>query len=276
MKRLFSMLLLCLFPLTAQAQFYPDYTSTTVNDFAGLLPEATQAQIHEQLTQLRNETGIEMTVVTLTKQATYDPEATFEAFATGLFNHWGIGDADRNDGIMVLVIPQDRTMRLELGAGYNADWNYVAENVVQDVFLPPFRNGDYPTGIAKGVTATIDKIALPLSKGRAAPARQDKGDNSFWMFLIAIPVLLVVFMGKIKQRFTRCPKCNTRGSLDYDDTILKHPTKSTTGQKRRIVTCNNCDYHDTRSITMSRKTSSSSSSSFGGGSSSGGGASGRW
>ena len=57
-----------------------------------------------------------MTIITLESQAPYAPDETLEEFATNLFNNWGIGDAARNDGILVLVLPDDRAMRIELGA----------------------------------------------------------------------------------------------------------------------------------------------------------------
>ena len=61
-----------------------------------------------------------MKIITLESQAPYAPDETLEEFATNLFNDSGIGDATRNDGILVLVLPDDRAMRIERGAGYNA------------------------------------------------------------------------------------------------------------------------------------------------------------
>jgi uncharacterized protein len=63
---------------------------------------------------------------------------TLEAFATALFNHWGVGKAETNDGVMILVFRDDRAMRLELGAAYGRDWDRVAQDVVERNFLNAF------------------------------------------------------------------------------------------------------------------------------------------
>ena len=106
-----------------------------------------------------------MTVVTLHSQTPFAPNMSMEAFATGLFNHWGVGNAQRNDGIMVLVLPNDRAMRIELGAGYGQDWNGHAARIVQRDFLPAFRQDAYTRGIMIGSASTIQEIAIPFSEG---------------------------------------------------------------------------------------------------------------
>ena len=154
---------------TLFAQTFPDHTTTTVNDFASVLPARSAAALRAQLTTLNRDTGIEMTVVTLASQAAYAPGMEMETFATALFNHWGVGNAQRNDGIMVLVLPDDRAMRIELGAGFDQAWNTHAARIVERDFLPHFRNGNYAVGIMLGADAVIDEIALPFSEGATKP-----------------------------------------------------------------------------------------------------------
>ncbi|ASM72563.1 MULTISPECIES: TPM domain-containing protein [Roseobacteraceae] len=284
MKRIVATLALVLWPALASAQFYPDYNSITVNDFADILPDDTEAAISAQLDALRDDTGIEMTVVTLTRQETYDPDSTLEQFATGLFNHWGVGNAERNDGIMVLVLPEDRAMRLELGAGFGDGWNDVADAVVQDAFLPGFRDGDYPAGIAQGVSATIDVIARPFAANTPPPepaAPAEGGGGLWWLSIIPLGLVALIFQGKIRLKLRKCPSCGTRGSLQIKDRTIDAATRTSKGKKERTTSCSNCDFGDTAIIMVpmlsaTRSSSSSSSSSFGGGSSSGGGASGKW
>lgn len=283
MKRFIATLALVLWPALATAQFYPDYSSTTVNDFADFLPDDAEAAIVAQLDALRTDTGIEMTVVTLTRQATYDPDATLEDFATGLFNHWGVGNADRNDGIMVLVLPGDRAMRLELGAGYGDAWNDVAEAVVQDAFLPEFKDGDYPAGITQGVSATIDVIARPFAANTPPPepAKPAKGGGLWWLWIFPLGIVGLIFGARFRAKMRKCPSCGKRGALKVNDDTTKPATRTEKGEKQRTTRCTNCDYRDTALIAVpmlsaTRASSSSGSSSFGGGSSGGGGASGKW
>ena len=264
---------------SAMAQSFPPYSSTTVNDFADLLSETSAAALRDRLAQLLTDTGIEMTVVTLPNQAAYAPGLSLETFATALFNDWGVGDAARNDGIMVLVLPQDRAMRVELGAGFDRQWDSVAQGVVDNSFLPHFRAGDYQTGIMVGTQVVIDRIALPFREGQPPPKANDFPILS--IILIGICALAVRQLHRIGALFTRlrtCPKCGTRGSLRVYRRTITYPTTMTRGRDERTVTCTKCDHKDTRIIHTSRRSNRTSGSGggFGGGRSGGGGASGRW
>jgi uncharacterized protein len=153
-------LLIILWPLQAAAQNYPDYTSTYVNDFAGVLDPPSEARITDMLKAVRAERDVEMTVVTINRRLDYGDSASMEAFATGLFNYWGIGDATRNDGIMILVLVEDREMRIELGAGYPLGFDDRAKRIIEHHFIPWFKQLDYQNGIEAGVAETIKRTKL--------------------------------------------------------------------------------------------------------------------
>ncbi len=258
------------------AQVYPDYDRTTITDRADLLTDAQETALAVRLEGLRRDTGIEFAVLTLKSQAPYSAAQSLEDFATGLFNHWGIGNATRNDGILVLVLSEDRAMRIELGAGYARDWDRVSQNVVNRTFLPAFESGDYATGITDGVEDVIASIALPFSEGSEAPA----SDAEFgpWMVFIAILGSLMITgrrsVGDFFTRFQRCPNCGNRGLSRKRKTLVK-ATRNGQGSGEVTTRCSQCSYRDVRPYTISR-ISSSSSSGFSGGRSGGGGASGRW
>lgn len=281
MRAILTALVLLMAPFAAAAQNYPVYAETAVNDFADLLPDDVEARLREQISTLKSETGVELTVITLPDQASFSPDETFETFATNLFNKWGVGDAKRNDGIIVLVMHRDRTMRIELGSGYPVKWNRVADNVIDNHFLPEFKNGNYAAGIENGVAATIDDIALPHHAGTDPDAIDD---GSFWGWaakFIALPVALIFAAFRLFKWSRRCPNCNARGTLKKSRETLSEANDHKEGQARQTVTCTNCAYISTALITLPIVTndpndSSSGGGSFGGGSSSGGGSSGSW
>lgn len=264
----------------ATAQTYPDYTSTTVNDFADLLPEAEERQLSERLEQLEENTGVEMTVVTLPTQGAYAPAQSLEAFATGLFDDWGVGKAETNDGVMVLILRDDRAMRLELGAAYGRDWDRVAQSVVDDVFLPAFRDEAYLRGILSGSTVVIERIVIPFHNGTEPPSVSTSEDDGNLGFLAAIIGLFGVFAGRRTlsdqiTRLRRCPQCGRRG-LTRVRNVITPASFSITGSGEAITRCKYCGYEDRQTYVISRRRRSSGSGSFGGGRSGGGGASGRW
>lgn len=260
------------------AQEFPEYDNLFVNDLAEILSPQTEQTLAAELSALKEKTGVEMTVLTLKRRALHTPDLTLEAFATQLFDQWGIGDKDRNDGILVMVLRQDREMRIELGAGYGRDWDRAAQQVIDRSFLPAFKAYDYEKGVLDGARDVIDTIALPFHEGAEAPA----GDNSGALWGIGIfggiGALILGGMRLPHWRAARrvCPSCGQRG-MSLARRTLSPATYSTTGTGEQTYTCKHCAHSETSTYTISRKTRSrSSSGGFGGGRSGGGGASGRW
>lgn len=272
MRWLVLLLLLWAAPLLAEG--WPDWQTTTITDRADLLDPATKARVVAQLEALKARSGTEMAVLTLDRQSDWQPDLTMEQFATGIFDRWGIGDATRNDGILVLVLREDRAMRIELGAGYDRYWDRTAETVVDDHFLPDFRRGDYAAGIEKGVAELIRAVADPFAARLPPPEPPHQG----WMPQIAMAFMLCIFaLPFLRHRIPplrRCPGCGRR-RLRVETQTLRTPTAAEPGEGERLTTCRHCDWsrRETYSMPESRP---SDRSDFGGGQSGGGGASGRW
>jgi len=267
---------------SALGQTFPEHQSTTVNDFAGLLDAAEVSRLSAQLDDLRRETGVEMTVLTLNTQSEYAPRLTLERFATRLFDEWGIGDAYRNDGLLVLILRNDRAMRIELGAAYARDWDRVAEHIVEDTFLPAFSTGDYPRGIAQGVTAIIDQIIGPFQAGETAPGWGFPIPSEAAIIFAVLGVIGLISgrrrIGDGLARLRKCPNCGRRG-LHQTRNVQFPATATNSGAGIRRLRCDHCDYDVETTYFIQRHYSNSGDSSgggFGGGSSGGGGASGRW
>jgi uncharacterized protein len=279
--------LLCFFmlaaaPHPARADAYPAPADPYLNDFAGLVAPDAAARMRDALKSLRDETGVEMTVLTIASRRDYDPSPSIEAFATGLFNDWGIGDAGRNDGILVLVARADREMRIELGQGYDQGYDVLAQDMINRHFLPWFRDDKYSEGIEEGTLETVTRIARRHAEGLAPESVS--ADRYGWIVGALVGAIflavggLILFgrhIGNLVYSLRRCPNCGQRG-LHRHSTTVTAATRATTGLRDVIVTCDYCNYRDQRQETIPVRGSSSSGGSFGGGSSSGGGASGKW
>lgn len=280
MIRILATLLMMVWPLVVQAEPYPAPRDLSVNDFADLLSADTEARLDADLDSLRDETGIEATIVTLADRGAYDPAPSLEAFATRLFNGWGIGDATRNDGILILVLSGNREMRIELGSGYNPEYDIPAQDIINRVMLPAFREGRMETGIETGTQEVISRIARRHAGGLAPEKTRAARD---W----AGTLLMLGFGGvfgflalrrparRILARLRRCPSCNHRG-LRVETIVTRNASTDATGQGIHRETCPACHWHHDRSYTIPSKRRGGSGGSFGGGRSSGGGASGRW
>ncbi|MBI2569680.1 MAG: TPM domain-containing protein [Candidatus Schekmanbacteria bacterium] len=143
----------------AQAGQYPRRAALHINDYAKLLAAPDNAQIQHWLTDLDQRQGIEAVVVTINAYKEYATgEESFEAFATNLFNRWGIGDATKNNGAMMLVSVRDRAVRIELGAAYGSGFSPEMDEVIQEHVIPHFKRSAFSKGIANGVQQMVKKL----------------------------------------------------------------------------------------------------------------------
>lgn len=183
--------------ISARTQTYPDYTEIYVNDFADLLPEEDEDRIRGKLQELRRERGIEFTVVTIGLMSDYGHVGDIEPFATGLFNDWGVGNAGRNDGVMLLVARYDRKLRIEVGSGYGSTKNAPMKDIIDDVIVPRFKRDDYAGGIEAGVDAVIFDLtgSYPGEYGASLAQKILNRGKRFldwiggWIFVILAPLL---------------------------------------------------------------------------------------
>ncbi|MCU9846928.1 TPM domain-containing protein [Defluviimonas sp. WL0024] len=282
-----GLLWLCL-GLPSAAEPYPAFDDPFVTDHAGIIDASTIADLQRDLGTLRTETGVEMTVLTIRSRADYDPAPSLEAFATGLFNAWGVGAAERNDGILFLVVTADREMRIELGAGYHQGYDVTAQDIVSRWMVPAFRDGRYAEGVAAGVRETMNRIARRHAERMLPEALPDTGRGMFgrnagWLAVafVAAVAAVIGFRHRIAGAYAglrRCPRCGARG-LRRHRSVLAEPTTDRPGAGRLITRCRSCDFREERAYRIAprrKRRAKGGGDGFGGGRSSGGGASGRW
>lgn len=281
-----ALLLAVAVPLSALAQegaaTYPAPLTPHVSDFADILDPATEARITAALVAAREDPRAEIAVVTIGSRRDYGPHPSLESFANGLFNAWGIGAAEPNNGILLLVAADDREMRIELGAGYAPSWAFTAEEIVHRTMLPSFRTGDLGAGIEAGTQAAIDRIARPFALALPPPAGASRfggwGPGALFAGVMGGIVALVA-ASRLRQRPPPCPACgHSRATVARR--VLQPATRDAAGRAEETITCRNCGIARHRDVDLPPKgrgrSGGGSSSGFGGGSSSGTGASGRW
>ena len=171
--RNFLSVILILFASLASAQSYPEPSDLAVNDFAGILSDESEARLAEKLDALRAETDVELVVVTLSRQEVFAPDLSLKKFARGIFNEWGVGDKERDDGVLVLVLRGDQAIRITLGKAYGNKADKASDKAVERSFLPSFRQDEYEQGIETGVDDLISNLVTPYVKKRDKDADTD-------------------------------------------------------------------------------------------------------
>ena len=149
-----------IFATTTSVPHYPVPINKYISDYVGTLQQNDTLSLASKLSDFEHRTGVECTVVIIDSVNNYAPTASLESFATNLFNTWGIGDRNKNNGILLLVSLQDRKVRIELGAGYGAKHEKAAANIINNAMLPLFKQGKTKEAIMAGCDAII-KSTVP-------------------------------------------------------------------------------------------------------------------
>ncbi|MEX0286742.1 MAG: YgcG family protein [Paracoccaceae bacterium] len=205
-----------------------------VNDYGDLLSPTAERRIRRTLTDLYDQTGIEATVLTIPSIDAYGTHEEIEPFATALFNHWGVGEALRNNGVMIIVSEWDRRMRIEIGRGYHTGWNDRMQRVIDVGFLPFFRNEEYEQGILNGVDETIYELtgsypgqedASTVQRGWDQIWRAVKRSGGWLLLVLVVPAgAFALWLRRyFRNRPRPCPSCKTmmiRAGEEADDEHL--------------------------------------------------------
>ncbi len=198
MRRLIWILPLFLLPLAAAAYSRPGSPQGYVSDFANVLQPAVKQSLEDKLAAFEKQSGNELAVVTVQSLG----GDTIENYAVSLFADWGIGQKGKDNGVLLLVAPNEHDVRIEVGYGLEGALTDAQSYwIIQNQILPAFRQGDYAGGINSGV----DKIIAALG-GENIPSEepQQSGGGGMssdtWFFLIFIvPIWLASILARSKS-----------------------------------------------------------------------------
>ena len=145
---------------------FPPLTGRVV-DAANVLPPETQAALTAKLAALETSTGTQLVVATIPKLG----DVPIEDYGYQLGRAWGVGQKGKNSGAILLIAPNDRKVRIEVGYGLEPVLTDALTSVIiQNQILPAFRSGDIPGGVVAGTDALIQQLQLSPDAAAAAAA----------------------------------------------------------------------------------------------------------
>ncbi|MDP3875005.1 MAG: TPM domain-containing protein [bacterium] len=190
----FALALVFLVPSIIFAYTSPGKPSGFVNDFAGILRPETVFSLNQKLEQFSKDTSNEIVVVTISKLE----DETIETYAEKLFQEWGIGKKQEDNGLLLLISLEDREMRIEVGYGLEPLVTDIESGrIIREILVPAFQSADYDGGISKALDAITGLIG-----GEEIGPSLDSGSNNwskFFPYAIFIFVYLASILGRSKS-----------------------------------------------------------------------------
>lgn len=186
---------LLLFPAVVLAYKSPGQPSGFVNDFAGVLSSEQKNALEAKLTSFEKTSGNQLSMAIINS---LDGD-TVENYAEKLFKEWGIGKAQRDNGVLILVAMQDREMKIEVGYGLEGALTDAQSFwIINNVMKPAFQQGDYYTGL----DGSADKI-ISATKGEYIPenvSRQPDGSYDGFKLPWQLVIFIVIWLSSILAR----------------------------------------------------------------------------
>ena len=186
---LFIALVLLLVALPALAQSFPQLTGRVV-DAANLLKPEERAALEAKLKAHEDKTTDQVVVATVRSLEGYP----IEDYANRLFRHWQLGQKGKDNGALLLVAPQERKVRIEVGYGLEgALTDALSKVIITTAVAPQFQKGNFAGGIDAGVDAVLSILTGDAEEWhRRADVRED--DTTGFDPVVAFIILLILFI----------------------------------------------------------------------------------
>ncbi|MDW5377889.1 TPM domain-containing protein [Halomonas sp. HP20-15] len=183
--------------LGAQAQQQPEFPELTgrVVDQAELLDASVEQRLSEKLKAHEEATTEQLVVATVADLQ----GRSIEEYGYQLGRHWGIGQAEKDNGALLIVAPNSRQVRIEVGYGLEGRLTDAQSSaIINQVITPAFREGDYAGGITRGVEAMIKVLGgdpMASSPTDNAQSEDPRGPASIFFFVMLMIVMALVRSG---------------------------------------------------------------------------------
>ncbi|PPD02245.1 MAG: hypothetical protein CTY36_09820, partial [Methylocystis sp.] len=206
-----------LFFLVASLAFaavnYPLLAGRVVDE-ADVIPPSTKSAIETKLRDLEDKSGIQLVVASVNSLDGLD----VETYANGLFRAWKLGEAKKNNGVLFLVAPNERKMRIEVGYGLEGTLtDALSKIILTSAVAPRFKARDYGAGIERGVEGIIEVLSGDSAEWtkRARGPQSTTFDELSPLIFFALFLFIVVWMARSARGRQRYQRSYRRGGPPF-------------------------------------------------------------
>lgn len=204
-----SVVLLSQIILTSLVSAVPQFPKPTdlkyVNDYVNVVDNDSAQYIFSVGKELEEKTGAQATVVVINSLE----GETIEAYANAIFRQWGIGQKDKNSGLLILLSMEEKQWRVEVGTGLEgAVTDIYSSRVMNDFAVPKFQQNQYGQGLRQAYSVLADNIAkeygVTLEKNISVPeyveSGRDTNTSKKGSSIPAIGIIILIFLDLILNR----------------------------------------------------------------------------
>jgi uncharacterized protein len=184
---------LCLFIASLAFAFdFPELTGRVV-DQAGVMSPESKNDIETKSKTLEDKSGIQLVVATVKSLQGSD----IETYANQLFRFWKLGEAKKNNGVLLLVAPNERKVRIEVGYGLEGTLTDALSSVIiSSAIIPRFKTKDFSGGIERGVDGIISVLSGDSAEWqpKVNVRSESKAEDIDKLFPILFTAFLIFFI----------------------------------------------------------------------------------
>jgi uncharacterized protein len=207
--------------LAIAAPTYPELTGRIV-DTANLINAADRATIESELVALEGTSTDQIAIVTVNSLEGY----AIEDYGIGLARKWAIGQKDKDNGIVLIVAPKERKVRIEVGRRLEPMMtDTMSKLIIENAILSQFRRGDFSAGIRDGVR-DIKAVLLGDAeevKTRARGGRTPEDDPTALIHMLIVLAIFALIFWQISRA--------ARAQREYEQSLTPEQRKRL--QRRR-------------------------------------------
>ena len=182
----------------AAAANFPALTGRVVDD-AHILSPVTIADLERKLADLEQKSGIQLVVATVPSLEGEE----IEPYANELFRAWKLGEAKKNNGVLLLVAPKERRVRIEVGYGLEGTLtDAVSSLIIANAIAPRFKAGDFDGGVTRGVDDIITALTTDSAEWKPKPT-DTRAEHDPTLLDALAPFLIFLFIMFVLTRIGR-------------------------------------------------------------------------